>query len=456
MGTRRADVAIIGGGASGALVAAHLMRGTGASLRVVLVERPGKVGDGVAFAGGPRCHLLNVPARSMSAFEDDPAHFVQWLDTQGLAGAADSFVPRQLYGRYLRDALWSRGRYRLADDQVGTIYGQVVDIETDKQGDKQGCQLLLQGGRSVAATAVVLATGVVMRGWPSSLATIATHGRCVVNPWAVDALAPIDPCSTVTLLGSGLTAVDVLLALRESGHRGPVHSLSRHGLLPRAHREQAHYHEPVAGLCRGLNGNRARFLLHQARQVLEVVSGEGGDWRDVVDALRPVAPSLWAALSPEEQLRFRRHLERLWSVHRHRMAPQVAQALEELRDAGIFHVHAGQVQSAIDLEGALALQVKLALRERPYTWRTDWLVNCTGTDPQLFANGQPLMDALLARGLARPGPLNMGVATDDGGPGPRWAPAPVAMGHRFAAPRPTLGEHCCARDTGQCATSLKT
>jgi uncharacterized NAD(P)/FAD-binding protein YdhS len=411
MRTGKPTLAIVGGGASGALVAAHVLRETSSPARVVLVERSGKVGDGIAFASGPQCHLLNVTARSMSAFEDDPDHFVRWLSTQGVPDAADSFVPRALYGRYLRDALWPRGQDRSTDVPVETVHGQVVDIETSTEGYR----LVMETGRCLVASAVVLATGVVMRGLPSRLTGAAKYDRCIVNPWTAGALASIEPSATVVLLGSGLTAVDVLLALRESGHRGAVHAVSRHGLLPRAHRAQAQGNEALARLCRDLAGTQVRALLRRARQIMGTAAAEGADWRDMVDALRPLAPSLWSGLSAEEQRRFRRHLERLWSIHRHRMAPQVGQAVDELLDSGIFHVHAGEVVSASDADGALRLGVKLPLRERPYTWTADWLVNCTGTDPQLFDNGQPLMDALRARGLARPGPLNMGVATDDRG-----------------------------------------
>jgi uncharacterized NAD(P)/FAD-binding protein YdhS len=409
--TDRPTLAIVGGGASGALVAAHVVRETRSVPRVVLVERSGKVGAGTAFASGPKCHLLNVPARSMSAFEADPDHFARWLGMQGVTDAADSFVPRTLYGCYLREALWPRGQDRSADAVVEAVHGEVVDIGTGPQGH----QLVMDDGRCLGATAVVLATGIVMRGLPSTLAGLATHGRCIVNPWAPGALATIGPSATVVLLGSGLTAVDVLLALRESGHRGAVHAVSRHGLLPRAHRAQDHRNEALARLCRDLAGTQVRTLLRRARQILGATAAEGTDWRDMVDAMRPLVPSLWRDLGPDEQQRFRRHLERLWSINRHRMAPQVGQAVDELRDSGILHVHAGEVRCASDVDGALRLGVKLPSRERPYTWTADWLVNCTGTDPQLFGNRQPLMDTLRARGLAGPGPLNVGVATDDRG-----------------------------------------
>jgi uncharacterized NAD(P)/FAD-binding protein YdhS len=171
----------------------------------------------------------------------------------------------------------------------------------------------------------------------------------------------------------------------------------------------------LARLGEEVRGTKVRLLVHRARENLEEARSEGADWRDMVDALRPAVPSLWAQLNPEERRRFGRHLERLWNVNRHRMAPRVADSVEELRGSGTFHVHAGEVQSASDADGALSLQVKLPQRERPYVWATDWLVNCTGTEPQLFGKGQTVLDALLARGYARPGPLGWGVDTDGRG-----------------------------------------
>ncbi|HMK97939.1 MAG TPA: FAD/NAD(P)-binding protein, partial [Acidimicrobiales bacterium] len=396
MRTNMVAVAVVGGGASGALIAAHLLREASPPGYIVVVERDGRVGEGIAYSTGSKCHLLNVPARSMSAFEDDPEHFVRWLDTRGLPAAADSFVPRKLYGRYLREVLWSLGRHRAPLAALSTVHASVTDLELGPQGP----QLVLDNGQTIATKAVVLATGVVMQQFPPSLAATTRYPRCVVDPWAQGALVGVDPSATVTLLGSGLTAVDVLLSLRESGHRGPVHAISRHGLLPRAHRAQPQDHQALEVLCRDLEGSQARLLLHRAREILEGTGAGGADWRDVVDALRPEVPRLWAGLSNAEQLRFRRHLERLWSINRHRMAPQVAQTVEELRDAGIFFVHAGEVGTVSKEGSSLRLEVKLPVRTRPYAWRTDWLVNCTGTDPHLFQRGGPLMDALMARGFA--------------------------------------------------------
>jgi choline dehydrogenase-like flavoprotein len=69
------DIAVVGGGFSGASLAAALLRGTEVPPSVILLEREADLGRGVAY--GTRCggHLLNVRAQNMSGLVDDPLHF---------------------------------------------------------------------------------------------------------------------------------------------------------------------------------------------------------------------------------------------------------------------------------------------------------------------------------------------------------------------------------------------
>ena len=57
----------------------------------------------------------------------------------------------------------------------------------------------------------------------------------VDNPWSPAATAPLEPGRPVVVLGTGLTMVDVCLALAEQGFEGPIHAISRRGLLPLGH-----------------------------------------------------------------------------------------------------------------------------------------------------------------------------------------------------------------------------
>src|ERR1700679_3168910 len=112
-------IVIVGGGASGALMAAHLLRGRPPNLSVTIVEARAELGRGLAYATGNPSHLLNVRAANMSAFPDDPGHFARWLATRrdATAPAADPEFPcvtRALYGRFLESLVRAHLRPPLA------------------------------------------------------------------------------------------------------------------------------------------------------------------------------------------------------------------------------------------------------------------------------------------------------------------------------------------------------
>ena len=72
------DVAIIGAGFSGAMLAVHLME-EAEPASVALIEKTRTFGPGLAYGAVAPEHLLNVPAGKMSAFPDRPDHFLEWV-----------------------------------------------------------------------------------------------------------------------------------------------------------------------------------------------------------------------------------------------------------------------------------------------------------------------------------------------------------------------------------------
>lgn len=95
-------ITIIGGGASGTLLAANLLRAAGERpLEVNMVEKNATIGRGVAYSTPDDIHLLNVPAAKMSAFPDEADHFLGWLERSGYHYGATAFVPRRIFGEYL-------------------------------------------------------------------------------------------------------------------------------------------------------------------------------------------------------------------------------------------------------------------------------------------------------------------------------------------------------------------
>ena len=66
-------------------------------------------------------------------------------------------------------------------------------------------------------------------------------------------------------------------------------------------------------------------------------------WREAIDGLRPSVQSLWRDASLAERQRFLRHLRPWWDIHRHRIAPEVATAVDRLVAEGRLSFLAGRI-----------------------------------------------------------------------------------------------------------------
>ena len=80
----------------------RLLRGIrqdGLTVNVVLVERRGTVGEGVAYSTRESAHLLNVPAGRISAWPDRPDDFLQWASRRYGDIKPTDFLPRTVLRR---------------------------------------------------------------------------------------------------------------------------------------------------------------------------------------------------------------------------------------------------------------------------------------------------------------------------------------------------------------------
>ncbi|WP_338870709.1 FAD/NAD(P)-binding protein [Myxococcus stipitatus] len=422
-------MAIVGGGASGTLLAIHLLRQARAPLRLLLLERDGKVGQGLAYSTHEPRHLLNVPAGRMGAFPEDPEHFLRWLRRSAPGTAAGDFVPRRHYGQYLEEVL----KEAIGRSTPGVQFN-VMTLEVNSLQERGGrVTLSLRGGSSVVARTVVLALG---NAPPANLRVadggLYANGRYHRSPWAAGALRGVGPNDTVLMVGTGLTMVDAVLSLESQGHRGPLHALSRHGLLPHRHERAgsgAYVSPPIRDVLRALRREglrprepshpipiRVRALLRVLREEADRAERAGTSWRAVVDALRPVTVPLWQRLPLEERRRFLRHLRAYWDVHRHRMAPDVGDQVERLMDSGRLRLHAARVRG-FHLEDSGQVSVRVAPRgqRREERLQVHHVVNCTGPEGLGVRHGHPLLHDLTEAGMVRPDALGLGLAADGHG-----------------------------------------
>jgi uncharacterized NAD(P)/FAD-binding protein YdhS len=403
-------IAIIGGGFSGCMVAVHLLRSATVPITVKLIERDPAAGLGVAYGTREDCHWLNVPASKMSAFPDDAGHFLHWLKSHGdPLLAADSFVPRKRYGAYLQAILQEAEAEAPRLARLERLQDEAIALLPDQEGSR----IQLRSGRTLHVNRIVLAVG----HFPPSDPVVADssfyrNSRYRSDPWSPAALRDIDPLDSVLLIGSGLTAVDLVLALQARSYQGVIHLISRHGLLPQSHRLSAPY-PPFLAIADV--SSTLRVLMRRIRQEIDLAARQGYDWRAVIDALRPQTPVLWQALTPVEKQRFLRHLRPYWDNHRHRIAPEVAATIDRLQQSGQLQVHAGCIRSYNERDEGIDVSYKPRHQPELHALWVNWVINCTGPECNYRKLPHPLMVNLLATGLARPDALALGLEVDANG-----------------------------------------
>lgn len=389
-------VAIIGGGFSGSLAAINLVRHDGP--RATLIDRRADPGTGLAYGAAHPTHLLNVRAANMSAFPDDPGHFVRWLAARDMDAGPQIFVPRLVYGAYLRDLLDQAASDR--PDRLRIVQGEVVDLV-----EHDGVRAVLADGRAIDADAAVLAVGNLPPHAPPGITPEAVpdarYARDCWDPAATEGLAARD---TVLVLGTGLTMIDIALLLDAKGFEGRILAISRRGLAPHAHAAPG---APFVAI-KDRPAPILSALLHDLRR-----RGVEIGWRSAVDELRPFTQDIWRAASPAERARFVRHARPWWDIHRHRLAPDVAARIAALRASGRLEIVAGKIAATEPQADGVAVRWRPrggdALEQRV----VQRIVNCTGPQGDLARTGEPVLRALVKRGVIRPDPARLGIDVDD-------------------------------------------
>jgi uncharacterized NAD(P)/FAD-binding protein YdhS len=428
-------IAIVGGGCAGTLVAAQVLREARGPTQVILIERSPPEGRGVAY--GTECgeHLLNVQASRMSAWPDEPDHFLQWVEARadllglGKPVGPGDFLPRRIYGRYLSDVLEQAREKAASNTAVETVIGEAIDLEEMEGGGR----ITLADGRTIIAHSVVLALGILPGEYPIQRPLSFYHGpRYVHLPWAPAALENIGRDDDILVVGAGLTAVDIIVRCSAQGHRGVIHALSRRGLRPQAHRDGLQPHPQF--LTPDSLPTTARGAFARLRAEVRSASARGEDWRTVIDAVRPVSQALWRGFSWEERARFMRHVRPFWEAHRHRIAPATDAIIHELEAAGRLKFLAGRLISLRDSEQGAAALVKVRGREDFVALRVAKVINCTGPRTDYSKYQHPLLINLLAAGLIGHDPLALGIAALPSGEVLRYNQRPVGWLFTIGAP----------------------
>ena len=393
-------IGIVGGGAAGVLAATGFIRAAGQAAQrheIVIIDPRTTLGGGAAYSTPESRHLLNVPAGRMGAYPDAPDDFVTWLRSHGHpeVGATD-FVARAWFGDYLAATLDH------SVNETGTTAMRLRDRVVGLSRTAAGIELTLGSGSVRAVDAAVLAVGNLGPRIAWAPDALLRADRFVADPWAPRALDPLEGARSILLVGTGLTMVDVALVLARRGRS--LTAISRSAALPHTHRvdpappipapKTLTQHSDFAAL-------RAAVIDH-----IGLCADQCGDWRPAFDGLRPVTAQLWGRLTDEGRARAIGETSSCWNRHRHRMAPQIGDEIEQLIGGGLLRIKPGEVRTASATQAGLCVGLSDGS-----AMAVDAVVNCTGQETDLRRVCDPLITSLFESGTARPGPVGMGLDT---------------------------------------------
>lgn len=400
-----ASIEIVGGGFSGAIAAYRLIGALPAGSEIVIHEPNEDLGRGVAYSDGPDHFLLNVPARQQSPCAEDPEGFLKWMlarhgDVSRFQQADGAyFVPRSWFGTYMSELLAERAaaRPRVSLRHVRTPI-------TGLRGDGSKLIGLTRNGTRTF-DAIVLALG---NAPPRPLPILAEEGRAppvIQSAWEVDTVPLPSADARVVIVGAGLTMVDVVTNLAARGHKGPIVSVSRHGLL---HRRSGGHNPEFVPPDEPL-GRTALALVRQVRRWCELSVAAHGDWRPAFDYARVNAPKLWRGLSRDEQRRLERHARPYWNVHRFLTPSHGFELVQKLVAKRRLVLIKGSA-AAVSAGGLVVTR-----HDERQIVPCDLVINAMGPDLSHSKNHARLADLLTPLGLNVSLAVTQGIDIDDDG-----------------------------------------
>lgn len=371
-------VLIVGGGASGVLVATNIARFATSELEVVIAEPRMFLGQGIAYSTSDLGHVLNVPASRMSALVDKPSHFQEWGDYD-----ANDFAPRCEYGRYLLEtfvqiqldqniAQFEHRRATVANiSSIGTRFRAQFDSSSEEEFDT--IVLAIGHGKAISHPAL-----------ESNFAS----SRVFQDAW----LQPgIEVKGVLVCLGTGLTFFDQALTHLRADSSNSVIGVSRNGLLPEPH--LAH-RSPSLEVPESAKVNPTAM-----RNFIE--SSE--DWRAAQDGIRHELPEIWHSWDESLKQEFLSTQLRWWNTHRHRVAPSINEEVKAALSSGRMKVLKGTIERVTD-DG-----LRLTATVGGTDLTCDGIVNCLGYEPP---GVDSLLGALAQNGIVSSGPLGLGINSD--------------------------------------------
>ena len=414
MSSTNEHIAIIGGGFCGLMTTVNLLRKATTPLKISLINTGYPLGRGIAYSTYSSTHALNVIAGNMSAFPDKPDDFIDWVHEKDEYKNIDkallyrTFLPRNLYGEYIEQVWKTALVNKPAYVELNCIDDKAVDVEV---GDDL-VVVLLQSGKQINATKLVIATGNSEPRDPLiPNAAFYASKAYFRNSWKGESVEANKPGKDVLIIGSGLTMVDTILGLLEKGFTGKIYSLSPHGfgILPHRHGGMKY-----TGLEKELKEPyQLDELVRLAHRHIRIVRKLGLSAEPIIDSLRPYTQKIWQSLSlKERKYLMSSRLRHLWGVARHRLPVHTHDLMQSLRIQNKLIVLAGNLKDINETADGLQISYYNRKSRLNETLTVERVINCTGPESSIKKTGNVVLQNMWKRGVLTADPLELGINAD--------------------------------------------
>lgn len=397
-------VGLIGGGISGTLIVLNLLKHN-IPLKVFWFDTNDRFCKGLAYSTTEDSHLLNVRALNMSVFADEPNHFVNWLQKVYPSYSGKDFVSRKIYGQYVM-ATYNHLRNANTNADIVQVSKEVVSIFVEHEKYK------IEADNTYIVHKTILALGNFLPSHPRSVSvSFKRHSNYFQNAFNPSAIQSMLKSKVVTILGAGLTMIDIVLTLDHYRYKGQINVISPHGYLPQAHSNES---------CNGISNFLECDKVYTLRELFKLVKYELSkalknnlNTQCVIDSMRPHLQMLWLNLSKEDKQQFLRHLRHKWGVARHRAPLSSIHILEKWIAEKRLTIIKGRIYNIDAEKNSFKISYKHSGSDD--TFVTNTIINCTGPEPDFNKIDSPLVNQLIRSSIIQTHNLAYGLNADNEG-----------------------------------------
>ncbi len=341
-------VAIIGGGFAGAAAALRLIEAGNGPLAITVVEPRAALGRGIAYSTPEAGHLMNGPARSLSLYPEAPLNFVRWMEAEAIARRLAAAGRHRLGGK---PAAARALRHLCRDPARGLRRRQLraacgcATAATARSAS--ACSAASSWSRSPMAAPCSPTRSSSPRASSSVAPTVASRARSpgtlgtspIPMPRTPSTGSPRRRRSSSSAAGSRCSTR--WSRSRAAGFRGRVRAVSRRGGLVEPRRPV----EAAESFLDDAEPDAARRCSASVQLARRRIAAEGGDWQQLIPAVRAATPGLWTRLGDADRQRFVRHLQGVWKTCVHLAPIETHRLAERLQAEGRLSIEAGEIEA---------------------------------------------------------------------------------------------------------------